>query len=47
LAAAAGISKSTAQRWLQTFSLQPHRQNAFKLSNNPVVVEKGRDIVGL
>ena len=24
LAAATGISKSTAQRWLQTFSLQPH-----------------------
>ena len=26
LAAATGISKSTAHRWLQTFSLQPHRR---------------------
>ena len=25
LAAATGISKSTVPRWLQTFSLQPHR----------------------
>ena len=35
LAAATGISKSTAHRWLQTFSLQPHRQKTFKLSNDP------------
>ena len=26
LAAATGISKSTVHRWLQTFSVQPHRQ---------------------
>ena len=47
LAAATGISKSTAHRWLQTFSLQPHRQKSFKLSNDPFFVEKVRDIVGL
>ena len=47
LAAATGISKSTAHPWLQTFSLQPHRQKSFKLSNDPFFVEKVRDIVGL
>jgi putative transposase len=30
LAAATGISKSTAHRWLQTFSLQPHRQESHR-----------------
>jgi putative transposase len=47
LAAATGISKSTVHRWLQTFSLQPHRQKHFKLSTDPFFVEKVRDIVGL
>ena len=28
LAAATGISKTTVHRWLQTFSLQPHRQKS-------------------
>ena len=30
LAAATGISKTTVHRWLQTFSVQPHRQKYFK-----------------
>jgi transposase len=47
LATATGISKSTVHRWLQTFSLQPHRQKSFKLSNDPFFVEKVREIVGL
>ena len=47
LAAATGISKSTAHRWLQTFSLQPHRQKSFKLSNDPFLTEKVRNTVGL
>jgi putative transposase len=47
LAAATGISKSTAHRWLKTFSLQPHRQKTFKISTDPFFVEKVRDIVGL
>ena len=34
-------------RWLQTFSVQPHRQKHFKLSTDPFVVEEVRDIVGL
>lgn len=47
LAAATGISKTTVHRWLQTFSVQPHRQETFKLSTDPFFVEKVRDIVGL
>jgi putative transposase len=47
LAAATGISKKTAYRWLQTFSLQFHRQKLFKISNDPFFFEKVRDIVGL
>ena len=47
LAAATGISKTTVHRWPQTFSVQPHRQKAFKLSNDPFFVEKVRAIVGL
>ncbi len=42
-----GISKSTVQRWFNLFSIQPHRQRHFKLSNDPFFVEKVRDIVGL
>jgi hypothetical protein len=34
-------------RWLQTFSVQPHRQKHFKRSTDPFFVEKVRDIVGL
>jgi putative transposase len=30
LAAATGISKSTAHRWLQTFYLQAHRQKSYR-----------------
>lgn len=47
VAAETGISKSTVQRWLQTFSIQPHRQENFKISTDPFFVEKVRDIVGL
>jgi len=47
LAAATGISKTTVHRWLQTFSVQPHRQKHFKLSTDPFFVEKVRYIVGL
>lgn len=47
LAAATGISKTTVHRWLQTFSVQPHRQKHFKWPTDPFFVEKDRDIVGL
>ncbi len=41
------ISKSTVQRVLSTFGLKPHRQESFKLSTDPLFVEKVRDVVGL
>ena len=42
-----GVSKSTVQRWFSMFGIKPHRQDTFKLSNDPFFVEKVRDIVGL
>src|SRR5690242_18440001 len=45
--AATGIPKSTVQRYFRLFGVQPHRTRGFKLSNDPLFVEKVRDIVGL
>lgn len=42
-----GLSRSTVQRIWQAFSLQPHRSETFKLSTDPLFIEKVRDIVGL
>jgi putative transposase len=47
LAADTGISKSTVQRYLQAFHLKPHRIQTFKLSTDPLFIEKLRDVVGL
>ena len=47
LARAAGLSSSTVHRIWRAFSLQPHRSETFKLSSDPLFVEKVRDIVGL
>ena len=41
------LSKSTVHRVWQAFGVQPHRQKHFKLSTDPLFVEKVRDIVGL
>jgi hypothetical protein len=38
---------STVQRIWRAFGLQPHRVETFKLSYDPLFVEKVRDIVGL
>ena len=46
-AAASGISKSSVQRYFQLFGIPPHRTRSFKLSTDPLFVEKVRDIVGL
>jgi putative transposase len=43
LAATTGISKSTVQRYLQAFNLKPHRVETFKLSTDPLFIEKLRD----
>jgi len=42
-----GISKSTVQRYFNLFGLQPHRRRSFKLSTDPLFVDKVRDVVGL
>lgn len=47
MAEAAGVSASTVGRIWRTFGLQPHIVKGFKLSDDPLLVEKVRDIVGL
>ena len=47
MATASGLSRSTISRIWRAFGLQPHRSEAFKLSPDPLLVEKVRDIVGL
>jgi transposase len=47
MAAASGISRPTVNRIWRAFGLQPHRSDSFKLSTDPQLVEKVRDIVGL
>ena len=47
MAKASGISVTTVQRIWRAFSLQPERSETFKLSTDPLFVEKIRDIVGL
>jgi transposase len=42
-----GHSPSTIHRIWHAFGLQPHRSETFKLSSDPLFVEKVRDIVGL
>jgi transposase len=44
---AAGISESTVGRIWRAFGLKPHRSETFKLSADPLFIEKVRDIVGL
>src|SRR5712692_9489398 len=47
MAAKAGLSQSTISRIWRAFALQPHRAATFKLSKDPLFIEKVRDIVGL
>ena len=47
LAEATGLSQSSISRIWRAFSLQPHRSQAFKLSRDPLFIDKVRDIVGL
>jgi len=42
-----GLSKSTIGRIWRTFGLKPHLADAFKLSTDPLFVEKVVDVVGL
>src|SRR5215470_2399770 len=47
MASASGLSRATISRIWRAFGLQPHRSETFKLSPDPLLVEKVRDIVGL
>ena len=47
MARATGYAPSTIHRIWKAFGLQPHRVETFKLSTDPLFVEKVRDIVGL
>jgi transposase len=47
MAKAAGLSQSAISRIWRAFALQPHRVDTFKLSKDPLFIDKVRDIVGL
>jgi transposase len=47
MARQSGISTSSVQRIWRAFGLQPHRTETFKLSTDPLFIDKVRDIVGL
>ena len=47
MAQACGLSRNTIHRIWRAFALQPHRTETFKLSKDPLFIEKVRDIVGL
>ncbi len=47
MAATQKISKATVQRIWDAHGLQPHRTETFKLSKDPLLVDKVRDIAGL
>lgn len=47
MAAEVGLSHTTIRRIWGAFGLQPHRSETFKLSTDPLFVDKVQDIVGL
>lgn len=47
MAANAGLSHTTIGRIWRTFGLKPHVSESFKLSPDPQLIEKIRDVVGL
>ena len=47
MARATGLSATTVHRIWGAFGLQPHRVESFKLSSDPLFVDKVRDIIGL
>jgi len=42
-----GLTQTAVSRIWRAFGLQPHRQDAWKLSRDPQFIEKIRDVVGL
>lgn len=47
MAARSGLSESTIGRIWRAFELKPHKTDTFKLSTDPLFVEKVYDVVGL
>ena len=47
MAGEVGLTQTAVHRIWQAFGLQPHRQETWKLSKDPLFVEKVRDVVGL
>ncbi len=47
MAAATGMSQSAISRIWRAFALAPHRSQTFKLSTDPLFIDKVRDVVGL
>src|SRR3954466_3491283 len=47
MAAESGLSESTVGRIWRAFQLKPHLVDTFKLSSDPLFVDKVRDVVGL
>jgi transposase len=47
MAKASGLNQTAIVRIWQAFGLQPHRAESFKLSTDPLFIDKVRDIVGL
>ena len=47
MAKATGMAPTTIRRIWHAFELKPHRSESFKLSTDPLFIEKLRDVVGL
>jgi len=47
MAKATGLNQTAISRIWRAFALQPHRTESFKLSRDPLFIDKVRDIVGL
>jgi transposase len=47
MAQATGLSQTAISRIWRAFNVQPHRTETFKLSTDPLFVDKVRDVVGL
>jgi transposase len=47
MAQVSGLNQTAVSRIWRAFALQPHRSESFKLSKDPLFIEKVRDIVGL
>ncbi len=47
MATKAGVSRESIRRIWQAFRLKPHREGIFKVSRDPLLIDKIRDVVGL